>query len=131
LRRQKCSTQAGSFGQQCRVKLSGIQFVRSLEELEQCLFRSSSGSVRTAAAPKPSTVTASSTATIHSPLKALIYRLCIEEGLLKRSQIAPNTFSRLVRQYELLKPDPECSHKLRLAFAKAHANEMWQADTQI
>jgi putative transposase len=64
-----------------------------------------------------------------SPGKTLVYRLCIEEGLLNRSQIAPNTFRRLVKQYELLKPDPECSHKLRLAFAKAHANEMWQADT--
>jgi transposase InsO family protein len=66
-----------------------------------------------------------------SPGKALIYRLCIEEGLLNRSQIAPNTFSRLVKQYELLKPEQECSNKLRLAFAKAHANEMWQADTLI
>jgi transposase InsO family protein len=35
----------------------------------------------------------------------------------------------VVKQYELLKPDQECAHKLRLAFAKAHANEMWQADT--
>ena len=51
------------------------------------------------------------------------------QGLLTRSQIAPNTFRRLVKQYELLKPDAECAHKLRLAFAKAHANEMWQADT--
>jgi transposase InsO family protein len=64
-----------------------------------------------------------------TPTLALLYRLCIEEGLLTRSQIAPNTFRRVVHQYELLKPDPECSHKLRLAFAKAHANEMWQADT--
>lgn len=64
-----------------------------------------------------------------TPTVALLYRLCIEEGLLARSQVAPNTFNRLVRQYELLKPDEEASHKLRLAFAKAHANEMWQADT--
>ena len=64
-----------------------------------------------------------------TPPVALLYRLCIEEGLLTRSQVAPNTFNRLVRQYELLKPDEEASHKLRLAFAKAHANEMWQADT--
>jgi transposase InsO family protein len=64
-----------------------------------------------------------------TPTRSVLYRLCIEEGLLTRSQIAPNTFRRLVKQYELLKPDPECSHKLRLAFAKAHANEMWQADT--
>lgn len=64
-----------------------------------------------------------------TPTLALLYRLCIEEGLLTRSQIAPNTFRRVVKQYELLKPDAECSNKLRLAFAKAHANELWQADT--
>jgi hypothetical protein len=64
-----------------------------------------------------------------APRPALLYRLCIEEGLLTRSQIAPNTFRRVIKQYELLKPDPECSNKVRLAFAKAHANEMWQADT--
>ena len=61
--------------------------------------------------------------------RALLYRLCIEAGLLTRSQIAPNTFSRLVNQFEMLKPDRESTNKHRLAFAKAHANEMWQADT--
>lgn len=61
--------------------------------------------------------------------RALLYRLCIEAGLLTRSQIAPNTFSRLVREFELLKPDQDSTNKHRLAFAKAHANEMWQADT--
>jgi putative transposase len=64
-----------------------------------------------------------------TPRPSLLYRLCIEEGLLTRTQVAPNTFRRIVKQYELLKPDPECSNKVRLAFAKAHANEMWQADT--
>jgi transposase InsO family protein len=64
-----------------------------------------------------------------TPRPSLLYRLCIEEGLLTRSQVAPNTFRRIVKQYELLKPDPECSNKVRLAFAKAHVNEMWQADT--
>ena len=64
-----------------------------------------------------------------TPRPSLLYRLCIEEGLLTRSQIAPNTFRRIVKQYELLKPDLESSNKVRLAFAKAHANEMWQADT--
>src|SRR5258708_12687078 len=64
-----------------------------------------------------------------SPTRAAIYRLCIEEGLLHRPHIAPNTFRRIVKQYELLKPEAESSNKLRLAFAKAHANEMWQADT--
>jgi hypothetical protein len=29
----------------------------------------------------------------------------------------------------MLKPDRDCEGKHRLAFAKAHANEMWQADT--
>lgn len=46
-----------------------------------------------------------------------------------RLPFAPSTFNRLVRQYELLKPDEEASHKLRLPFAKAPANELWQADT--
>ena len=64
-----------------------------------------------------------------TPTRALLYRLCIEAGWLTRSQIAPNTFSRLVREFELLKPDQDSTNKHRLAFAKAHANEMWQADT--
>ena len=64
-----------------------------------------------------------------NPTPALLYRLCIEEALLTRAQIAPNTFRRLLKQYELLKPDSEASHKLRLAFSKAQANQMWQADT--
>lgn len=63
------------------------------------------------------------------PKKATLYRLCIEQGLLTRSQVAPNTFSRLVNEYEMLKPDGDSDQKRRLAFAKAHANEMWQADT--
>jgi len=61
--------------------------------------------------------------------KALIYRTCIEEGLLRREDVAPNTFSRLVNEHELLKPDPEVKSKRRLAFSKAFANECWQADT--
>jgi putative transposase len=64
-----------------------------------------------------------------TPTLATLYRLCIEEGALTRAQIAPNTFRRIVKQYELLKPDDACENKVRLAFAKAHANEMWQADT--
>lgn len=64
-----------------------------------------------------------------TPKLSVVYRLCIEESLLTRDQIAPNTFRRIVKKYELLKADPDCSNKVRLAFAKAHANEMWQADT--
>ena len=71
--------------------------------------------------------------TFHSahPPKQAVYRACIEQGLLQRSRIAPNTFSRIVNTYEMLKPDKDCTHKRRLAFAKAHANEMWQADTMF
>jgi len=64
-----------------------------------------------------------------TPTRGAIYRLCIEEGLLHRARVAPNTFRRLVKQYEMLKPSSEATNKHRLAFAKAHANEMWQADT--
>ena len=64
-----------------------------------------------------------------TPTLAAIYRLCIEEGLLTRSQVAPNTFRRLVNRHEMLKPAESSENKHRLAFAKAHANEMWQADT--
>ncbi len=64
-----------------------------------------------------------------APTRGAIYRLCIEEGLLSRSQVAPNTFRRLVKQHDMLKPEADCDNKRRLAFAKAHANEMWQADT--
>jgi len=60
---------------------------------------------------------------------AELYRRCIEKGLLRREDVAPNTFRRLVKQLELLKPDKEATHKLRLAFAKRHANEAWQSDT--
>jgi transposase InsO family protein len=64
-----------------------------------------------------------------NPNNAMIYRLCIEQGLLTRSQVAPNTFRRIVNEFEMLKPDDQAENKVRLAFAKAHANDMWQADT--
>lgn len=63
------------------------------------------------------------------PKRSVLYRLCIEEGVLSRSEVARTTFYRLVREYELLKAEGEASSKARLAFAKAHANQMWQADT--
>lgn len=62
---------------------------------------------------------------------ASIYRACIEKNLLRREQVAPNTFRRLVARYELLKPESESENKARLAFSKAHANQLWQADTLI
>ncbi len=63
---------------------------------------------------------------------AEVYRTCIEKGLLRRNQIAPNTFRRHVKTFDLLKPTDqlgEQQRKQRLAFAKAHANDLWQADT--
>ncbi|HET8697686.1 MAG TPA: DDE-type integrase/transposase/recombinase [Gammaproteobacteria bacterium] len=60
-----------------------------------------------------------------------VYRACIERGLLERARIAPNTFRRVVKAHELFKPDSEALSKRRLAFAKAHANELWQADTMV
>ena len=66
-----------------------------------------------------------------APKRAVLYRLCIEQGLLSRSQVAPRTFSRLVKEFDMLKPQAQSDNKHRLAFAKAHANEMWQADTLI
>jgi len=64
-----------------------------------------------------------------TPTRGAIYRLCIEEGLLSRSQVAPNTFRRMVKEHDMLKPEADSENKRRLAFAKAHANDMWQADT--
>jgi len=61
--------------------------------------------------------------------KGQLYRACIERGLLRREQVAPNTFRRLCNQLELLKPDADVENKRRLAFSKLYANEMWQADT--
>ena len=66
-----------------------------------------------------------------TPTLSALYRLCIEDGLLSRSQVAPNTFRRMVKEHEMLKPDAESDNKRRLAFSKAHANEMWQADTMF
>ena len=60
-----------------------------------------------------------------------VYRLCIEKGLLERERVAPNTFRRIVNAHELLKPDAETESKRRLAFEKAHVNQLWQADTRF
>jgi len=60
---------------------------------------------------------------------ASIYRACIEKNLLQRERVAPNTFRRIVARYDMLKPASETESKARLAFSKAHANQLWQADT--
>jgi putative transposase len=65
-----------------------------------------------------------------TPNKTAIYRFCIEKGLLHASQIARNTFSRMVNHYELLKDDPG-ENQRRLAFSMQYANQLWQADTMF
>jgi putative transposase len=51
------------------------------------------------------------------PKRSVLYRLCIEQGLLNRSQVARTTFYRLVNSFELLKPEAQTTNKVRLAFA--------------
>jgi len=60
--------------------------------------------------------------------KSDIYRACIEKGILSKNQIAPTTFYRFVKEYELLKDEP-ADNKKRLAFAMQYANQLWQGDT--
>lgn len=64
------------------------------------------------------------------PNKSAIYRFCIEKGLLRADQIALTTFSRLVREYEMLKEDVG-DNKRRLAFSMQYVNQLWQADTMF
>ncbi len=59
-----------------------------------------------------------------------IYRMCIEKNILKKEQLAPTSFYRFVKEYDLLNDNIE-ENKKRLAFAMAHANELWQADTMF
>ncbi len=59
-----------------------------------------------------------------------VYRACIEAGHFTREQMASSTFRKHVRTFGLLDAKSKAANsKARLAFAKAHANEMWQADT--
>ncbi len=59
-----------------------------------------------------------------------LYRMCINKGILRREQLAPTTFYRFIREYDLLNNNIE-SNKRRLAFAMEHANDLWQADTMF
>jgi transposase InsO family protein len=64
------------------------------------------------------------------PNKSAIYRFCVEKGLLRAEQIARNTFSRFIEEYEMLKDDVS-ENKRRLAFCMPYANQLWQADTMF
>jgi len=63
--------------------------------------------------------------------KMMVYRRCIERGLISPLECSQTSFYRLVREYELLKPASQTGNKRRLAFSKACANEMWQIDTMF
>jgi transposase InsO family protein len=59
-----------------------------------------------------------------------IYRMCIEKGILTKRQLAPTTYYRFIKEYDLLNDNIE-HNKKRLAFAMEHANDLWQADTMF
>ena len=63
--------------------------------------------------------------------KMMIYRRCIERGVLAKSECSQTSFFRLVQEYDLLTPFSETKSKRRLAFSKEYANEMWQLDTMF
>jgi transposase InsO family protein len=63
--------------------------------------------------------------------KMMIYRRCIERGVLVQTECSQTSFFRLVRHYDLLTPVARTDNKRRLAFSKQYANEMWQLDTLI
>lgn len=64
-----------------------------------------------------------------TPNVAALHRLCIQKGFLRPDQIAITSLRRVIKKYDLLKPEAESKNKLRRAFSKTHCNDMWQADT--
>jgi len=64
-----------------------------------------------------------------TPNVAALYRLCIQKGFLRPDQIAITTLRKVIKKYDLLKPEEQSNNKLRRAFSKANSNDMWQADT--
>jgi transposase InsO family protein len=63
--------------------------------------------------------------------KMMIYRRCIERGLISQSECSQTSFFRLVGKYDLLKPASKTTNKRRLAFSKQYSNQMWQMDTMF
>lgn len=59
--------------------------------------------------------------------KTIIYHWLLENEYFSRSQLAPTTYYRFMREFDILKP--EACQKLRLAFCMPFANDMWQGDT--
>jgi putative transposase len=63
--------------------------------------------------------------------KMMVYRRCIERGLVTRAECSQTSFFRIVREYDLFTPTTKTENKRRLAFSKEYANEMWQMDTMF
>ena len=63
--------------------------------------------------------------------KMMIYRRCIERGVLSVNECSQTSFYRLVKEYDLLTSSSKTDNKKRLAFSKEYANEMWQMDTMF
>jgi transposase InsO family protein len=61
--------------------------------------------------------------------KTDIYRKAIEVGVLRKEDLAPTTYYRYLREYDLLKAETE--NKRRMAFSMRHANQLWQGDTMF
>ncbi len=58
-------------------------------------------------------------------------------GSIEKATFAPRTnrpqhaFRRILKRYEMIKPDAQTQSKERLAFAKRFANDKWQVDTLV
>ena len=61
----------------------------------------------------------------------LVYKACIEKGLIRADEVSQTSFYRVTKNFDLFKNEDELHNKKRLSFAKAHANELWQGDTLI
>lgn len=108
----------------CRYQKDGITVMQNKRRSDQGTFRKVTPETVTEAVQQVLPSLHSKSYTIAS-----VYRLCIERGLLRRELVAPNTFRRMVKEFEMLKMESE--HKRRVAFAKEHANQMWQGDTMF
>ncbi|MBL8994186.1 MAG: DDE-type integrase/transposase/recombinase [Spirochaetia bacterium] len=64
------------------------------------------------------------------PNRMALYRKIIEMGLMRREEVAPTTFYRLIHEHDLLGGETE-GERPRMAFAMKYANELWQGDTMF
>lgn len=62
--------------------------------------------------------------------KTEIYRACIEKGLFGDRVISRSTFYHMISHHELMKKG-ELNPRLREAWGKRFANQLWQADTMF